>query len=100
MMTEMYTPDGRVRVIAPANGSTWTRDELEDLVGGCLEIVCTVDGRYMAVNDCGKIMNPPLEMNIPATRLYIHGRKDVILGTAVVVDCKLEFDSLEVGDCF
>lgn len=99
MMTEIYETDGRVRVIAPANGSTWTVEELQNLVGGYFEIVCTVDDRFMVVNESGKVMNPPLELNIPATRLYVHGRKDVILGPAVVVDNKLELDGPEDGDC-
>ena len=93
----LYQTDGRVREIRPS-GSYWTREELEALVGGCPEVVCTIDNRLMVVNDCGKVMNPPLELNIPATRLYVHGRKDVILGPAVVVDTKEELDGPEDGE--
>ena len=93
-MATLYTPDGRVREIRPS-GSHWTEEELQELVGGYFEVVSTIDCRYMVINDAGKMTNPPLDLNIPATRLYIHGRKDVILGPAVVVDTKLELDGAE-----
>lgn len=91
-MATLYQTDGRVKEIQPANGAHWTEEELQGLVGGYFEVVCTIDGRFMVINDAGKIMRPPLELNIPATRIYIHGRKDVILGPAVVVDTRLELD--------
>jgi hypothetical protein len=93
MSTMLYQPDGRTRELRPSNGVHWTREELQDLVGGPIEEVCTIDGRFMVVNDLGKLQK--LELNIPATRLYIHGRKDVIMGNAVVVDTRLELDEPE-----
>jgi len=92
MSTSLYTPDGRVKTITPANGKRWTLAELQGFVGGYIEVVGTVDSRWMVINEHGKILNPPLELNIPATRLYIHGRSDVILGPAVVVDTLEEFN--------
>jgi hypothetical protein len=91
-MTSLYQTDGRVLEIRPSNGSHWTLEELQKLVGGYIEVVRTVDDRLMVINENGKVMNPPLELNIPATRIYVHGRKDVILGPAVVVDSRLELD--------
>lgn len=94
-MTALYETSGRVKEIEPSNGVHWTLEELQNLVGGYIEIVCTIDGRFMVINEEGKVLNPPLDLNIPATRLYIHGRRDTIHGPAVVVDTKLELDGPE-----
>lgn len=93
-MTHLYQTDGRVRAIRPS-GSHWTVEELQELVGGYFAVVSTIDNRYMVINDNGKILNPPLDPNFPATRLYIHGRQDYIAGPAVVVDTKLELDGAD-----
>ncbi len=95
-MTSLYLTDGRVKTVHPANGKHWTLDELQALVGGYIQIVSTVDGRYMVINDNGKIEH--LDLNIPATRLYIFGRQDVIMGPAVVVDTMYELDGPEDAD--
>jgi hypothetical protein len=92
MSSSLYQTDGRVRTITPANGVHWTLEELQGLVGGYVEVLRTVDGGFMVINEMGKVMNPPMELNIPATRLYVHGRRDVIVGPAVVVDSKVELD--------
>jgi hypothetical protein len=89
-MATLYQPTGRVREIAPANGVHWSAAELQELVGGNPEVVSTVDHKFMVINDLGKLLG--LELNIPATRIYLHGRKDVIMGNAVVVDTRLELD--------
>lgn len=89
-MATLYQIDGRVKEIHPANGVHWTLAELQALVGGNRAVVSTIDGRFMVINDMGKLED--LELNIPATRLYLHGRNDVIVGNAVVVDTRLEMD--------
>jgi len=91
-MATLYSVDGRVKEIRPSNGVNWSLEELQTLVGGYIEVVRTVDNRFMVINELGKIMNPPLEANFPATRLYLYGRRDYIAGPAVVVDTKLELD--------
>ena len=91
MMATLYETSGRVREIHP-QGAYWSLEELQGIVGGYIEVVSTIDGRYMVINEHGKVMSPPLDLNIPATRLYIHGRQDVICGPAVVVDTRLELD--------
>ena len=91
-MATLYSVDGRVKGIRPSNGVNWSLEELQTLVGGYIEVVLTVDNRFMVINEQGKVMNPPLEANFPATRLYLHGRRDYIAGPAVVVDTKLELD--------
>lgn len=88
-MTHLYRTDGRVSVIQP-HGTTWSLEELQSIVGGYIEVVRTLDGKFMVINEEGKLKG--LELNIPATRLYVHGRRDVIVGPAVVVDSRLEMD--------
>lgn len=91
----IYMPDGRTRVVHPANGKHWTLAELRSFVGGYIEMLRTVDGGYMVVNELGKVMTPMLELNYQATRLYLHGRKDPIVGPAVVVDTLAELEAPE-----
>lgn len=83
-MASLYQTDGRVREVRPSNGTRWTRIEMELLVGGPYELGRTLDGRYMVINDTGKLRG--LELNIPATRIYLHGRKDPLVGDVLVVD--------------
>lgn len=92
MSSLLMNPDGRTKEVRPANGTHWTLEELQGFVGGYVEVLRTVDGGYMVINDMGKVMNPPLDLNIPATRVYKYGRVDPILGPAVVVDTRLELD--------
>jgi uncharacterized protein DUF3846 len=89
MSSTLYTPDGRAREIRPS-GATWSLEELQALVGGDHEVVSTLDERFMVINAQGKLRR--LELNIPATRLYLHGRSDYIAGPALVVDTMLELD--------
>jgi len=95
MGSTLYMTDGRTKEVRPSNGVHWTLEELQGFVGGYIEVVGTVDERFMVINELGKILQSPLELNIPATRLYIHGRRDVILGDALIVDTRLELDGPE-----
>jgi hypothetical protein len=44
----------------------------------------------MVIDEEGKRKNK--DLNIAATRLYTYGRRDPIVGAAVVVDTRLELD--------
>jgi hypothetical protein len=46
----------------------------------------------------GKCLTPMLDLNIPATRIYQHGRVDPIVGPALVVDTKAELDGSDDKD--
>jgi hypothetical protein len=91
----LYTPDGRTKEVHPSNGKHWTLAELQGFVGGYIEVVRTLDGGYMVINELGKMMTPMLDLNIPATRIYQHGRHDPIVGPAVVVDTLAELEAPE-----
>lgn len=97
MSSTLYATDGTVRSIQP-HGATWSLEELQSIVGGYIEVVRTVDGKYMVVNEEGKLPHLALPLNVQATKLYVHGRRDYIAGPAVVVDTKLELDGPDDED--
>lgn len=90
MTAMLYMPDGRTKIVHPANGTHWTTAELRDFVGGYTEVVKTVDGEFMVINEAMAVLDPPLELNRPATRLWVEGRKAVIFGNALVVSTREE----------
>jgi hypothetical protein len=92
-MATLLRTDGSVEVLAPPNGVHWSLEELQTLVGGCIEVAHTTDGKYLVIDDEGKRKRKPL--NVAATRLYRHGRRDVIVGDAVLIDTVLEMDGPE-----
>jgi hypothetical protein len=89
-MAMLYMPDGRTKVVRPSNGANFTKTEVEEFVGGYSEVVRTVDGEFMAINEAMCVLDPPLELNCPATRLWTEGRKAVIFGNALVVSTREE----------
>jgi hypothetical protein len=93
MASFLYTPepDERISMISP-RGSSWSLEELQELVGGYIEVVRTIDGRFMVINELGKMVTPMLPLNAQATRIYQHGRVDPIVGPAVIVDTFAELN--------
>ena len=89
MASTLYYADGRSEVIHPA-GATWSLEELQTLVGGYIEIARTHDGRWMVIDEEGKLKDKPI--NPVATILYQYGNYDPIVGVALVVDTKMELD--------
>jgi SRSO17 transposase len=95
-MAHLYREDGTIETLKPMNGTNWQLAELQTLVGGYIEIVRTLDDRYMVIDEEGKLKGK--ELNASATRLYLYGRHDVIVGPAVVIDTKAEMDAPEDDD--
>jgi hypothetical protein len=85
-MAQVYKADGTVEDYPePANGSTYNLEELKRAIGGgWIQIVATRDRRLMVVDEEGKLKHMPL--NVTATRLYIYGDVDPIVGDALVCD--------------
>lgn len=88
-MARMLRVEGTTEEIKPA-GQFWTLAELQGLVGGYIEVARTVDGRFLVIDEEGKLKKKPL--NIQATRLYQWGRQDPIVGTALLFDTMREMD--------
>jgi hypothetical protein len=97
-MATLYQPDGRTKEVRPSDGKHWTLAELQTMIGQQeIEVVLTTDGKFMVVDEMSKF-RAESELNIPATRIYVHGRQDVIIGNALVVDTLAELNGPEKTD--
>lgn len=95
-MATMYRADGAVEALQPPNGVNWELAELQTLVGGYIEVVVTHDGKYLVIDEEGKLKQKPV--NAEATKLYRYGAHDPIVGDAIVIDTNLEMNGPEDDD--
>lgn len=58
--------------------------KLQTVIGGWIQICHTIDGRVMVVNEDGKLRNLPY--NSEATKLYIYGEVEQIVGDVVICE--------------
>lgn len=71
--------------VRPKDGKSFTLDELQGFVGGNIEIVQTKnDNEVMVINEEGKLKGLPV--NIIATKRYIYGDHDKIVGDVLLAD--------------
>ena len=86
-MAQLIKQNGEISEISPANGSDFQLEELQEYVGGCIDIVSLDNGNIMVINDDGKFT---CELNDKATDMahYNHAifADDYISGDVVV--CK------------
>lgn len=72
----------------PKNGKVFTLEELQDIVGGYIEILYFKDGRMMVLNEEGKLKE--LRINLEATRIardnHLIFSWDYIVGTVLLVE--------------
>lgn len=87
-MSKLYRTDGTIEDVKPLNGFSWSLPELQTMVGDYVEVQRTCDGRLIVLDENGKLKRKPL--NRMATMLYIHGRRDPIVGDALVIDTRKE----------
>ena len=86
-MTDIiYKTNGEVKEISPKNGTYYTLKELQEIVGGYIEIIHLTNNKIMVINDEGKLINLPYNKN--ATILYkpSFNTDDFIIGDALVCD--------------
>jgi hypothetical protein len=79
-MATIITTEGKVRELQDTSLET-----LQAAVGGYIEIVKLHDGKYLVIDEEGKIKDKP--RNETATLIYLEGRRhtfDVIVGDAVL----------------
>lgn len=75
--------DGREEFIESKNGTDFSLEELQTIVGGHIEIVQLGDKRIMVVNEEGKLNRLPV--NVKATFIVNGiGYKDTIVGNVLV----------------
>lgn len=79
----IYT-SGDKKIIRPENGSTFSLEELQKIVGGWIETVRAKDGRVIVLNEEGKLNG--LLPNVEATELYCDPADDIIVGNVLVCD--------------
>lgn len=82
----IYYPNGDFQETQPKNGSTFELEELQEVVGGYIEVVRLNDGRIIIVNEEGLNLNLPV--NIEATNILRrdHSTTQYIVGNAIVCD--------------
>jgi hypothetical protein len=81
-MTALLIKSGGEKVnITPENGVFFSLKELQNYVGGYIEMLLTNDDRTMIVNEEGKLKS--FEINNEATKLI---KEKVIVGDVVVCD--------------
>jgi len=69
---------------SPKNKKTFTLEELQEIVGGLIELVECKDGKLIVLNEEGKLIGLP--PNDKATNLYKYGDQDTIMGNVLVAD--------------
>ena len=98
-MATFIRADGSTEYLQPSNGVHWSLEELQTLVGGYIELAGTRDGRYLVLDEEGKLDHKgPKPINRMATALYKYGDHDPIVGDVLLVDTKLELDGPEDVD--
>lgn len=80
-MATLYKANGGKVEVEPKNGRDFSLKELRGFVHGDIELLGLRDGKWMCVNETGKLDN--LEPNIEATRIFGH---DIIAGDALVCE--------------
>ena len=82
----IYRANGEVERIAPKNDKDYKLEELQEIVGGNIEIIGGRDGKMLVVDEEGKLKGK--ELNERATEWYIahYRRNDYIVGDALL--CK------------
>ena len=73
----------------PKNGTTFELEEMQEIVGGYIEIIRLNDGRIIIVNEEGLLQGLPV--NIEATNILRrdHSTTQYIVGTAIVCDADM-----------
>jgi hypothetical protein len=84
VMATLYKTNGIHKEVLPRNGKVFELEELQAIVGGSIEVVRSVDGKKMIINEEGKLKK--MDLNVLATLIYQHGRHDPIVGPALVVE--------------
>lgn len=87
-MAVVIKTDGTKDALQPKNNKVFTLEELKSVVGGYIEIVPIEKCTFMVVNEEGKLLNLPI--NVEATRYYRKSRNtdDFIVGNVLICNNK------------
>ncbi len=67
-MAKLIKIDGTIKEVKPKNGKSFSLKELQEFVGGLIEIVPLPSGKEIVVNEEGKLNG--LETNEKATKIW------------------------------
>jgi hypothetical protein len=85
-MAQIIKTTGEVIEVAPKNGTDFSLEELQTIVGGWIEIVNLRDGRLLCLDEEGKLKGK--ERNYVATDIYHQALplccKDFIVGDVLL----------------
>lgn len=84
-MGQILKTDGTTVKVSPKNGKDYTLEEMQEIVGGYIEIVPCVDStKILVINEEGKLENLPI--NVEATRIADISIWDCIVGDALLCE--------------
>ena len=87
MVATIYTVDGEVKTVTPRNGTNFKLDELQEFVGGLVEIVpIEQSSKIMVVNEKGKLLGLPVNTRATDEWPTAYGPNDVIVGNALICE--------------
>ena len=82
-MAKLYRSNGIIEDVTPKNGNDFSLEEMQAMVGGYIETLSLNDGKWIVVNEEGKLNNLPL--NFQATKIIRDcGYADYIVGDALI----------------
>lgn len=81
--------DGKITATKPKNGTDFSLEELQAIVGGYIEIVTLDEEHLMVVNEEGKLQGLPLNINASAIYLAKTHIKDSIVGDVLVCNSNM-----------
>lgn len=84
MYDKIYKPNGQIISIEPENGTDYTLKELQEIVGGYIQIIYLKRNQVMVINEEGKLDG--LEYNDNATEILEEVMDDFIVGNALICD--------------
>ncbi len=88
MKNYIINANGAKTEVTPKFGNSFTLEELQEYVGGYIEIIRLTDKYLMVVNEEGRLLNLPF--NSGATDVARHHKaiypNDLIVGNALVVE--------------
>lgn len=82
-MATIYHPADAPREITPANGTNFTLEEMQGIVGGYIQIINIGNGNVMVINEEGKLLNLP--KNAHATIIAHQHKASFLLTTSLAL---------------
>lgn len=87
----IYTADNRTSATAPANGSLFTIDELQEIVSGYTNIIALRDGAVMVTNEMGQLYQLPINTQATSVARSIGAISDSEFISGDVLICPSTF---------